>query len=149
MKTIMVSLLVLVTLADFAQKAVSTSRAHAHNDYEQAFPFWMAWKSGFGSIEADIFLVGDQLIVAHDAVQLQKNRSLDSLYLQPLLQCIRENKGHPYAESDRSLQLMIDIKTKAIPTLESLVKLLGGYPEITGCPDLKIVISGNRPDAKD
>lgn len=33
----------------------STSNAHSHNDYEQDFPFWNAWKQGFGSVEADIF----------------------------------------------------------------------------------------------
>src|SRR6476620_10934165 len=66
--------------------AYSTANAHSHNDYEQKVPFHNAWEHGFGSIEADIFLVGDELIVAHDTSQLTGGRTLKSLYLDPLQQ---------------------------------------------------------------
>jgi len=123
----------------------STAQVHSHNDYEQAFPFWLAWRQGFGSIEADIFLDQGELIVAHDLQQVKKHRTLDSLYLKPLLQCLQQNEGSVYADQSRQLQLMIDIKTAAEPTLEKLVQVLCNYPQLTTASSLKIVISGNRP----
>ena len=41
---------------DAQPSAYTVSQAHSHNDYEQAVPFWTAYREGFGSIEADIFL---------------------------------------------------------------------------------------------
>ncbi len=123
----------------------STAQVHSHNDYEQAFPFWQAWRQGFGSIEADIFLDQGELIVAHDLQQVKQRRTLDSLYLKPLLQCLQQNGGYVYADKSRQLQLMIDIKTEATPTLDKLEQILRSYPQLITTPSLKIVISGNRP----
>jgi alkaline phosphatase len=123
----------------------STAQVHSHNDYEQAFPFWLSWRQGFGSIEADIFLDQGELIVGHDPEQVNQRRTLDSLYLRPLLQCLQQNGGYVYADKSRQLQLMIDIKTAAIPTLDKLVQVLQNYPSLTTSPSVKIVISGNRP----
>ena len=39
--------------------------AHAHNDYEHPRPLLDALSHGFQSVEADIFLIDDQLLVAH------------------------------------------------------------------------------------
>lgn len=130
-------------------KTYTTANAHSHNDYEQSNPFWKAYNRQFGSMEADIFLRNDSdtLWVAHTLMELNtKKRSLDALYLQPLATCIRKNKGYVYADTGRKLQLMIDIKTAAIPTLDRLIKVLQQYPDIINCPSLQIVISGNRPD---
>jgi len=73
---------------------------HSHNDYEQARPLAEALDQGFCSVEADIFLVGDQLQVAHDRTGLRKERTLQSLYLDPLRKRIREQggiyPGHPF-----------------------------------------------------
>ncbi len=123
----------------------SAAQVHSHNDYEQAFPFWLAWRQGVGSIEADIFLNQGELIVGHDAEQVKQHRTLDSLYLKPLLQCLQQNGGYVYADKSRQLQLMIDIKTAAVPTLDKLVQVLQNYPQLTTSSSVKIVISGNRP----
>lgn len=119
--------------------------AHSHNDYEQAHPFWEAWQNGFGSIEADIFLKDGNLIVAHDLKELQYNRSLDSLYLQPLQQCLQKNNGFPYTDKSKQLQLMIDVKSDSVNTLNELINLLKNYPVIIQCKKIKVTISGNRP----
>ncbi len=105
----------------------------------------MAWRQGFGSIEADIWLRNGQLLVAHDTAQLAKNRTLDSLYLIPLVNCIEKNSAYVYADKNRSLQLMIDIKTEAISTMGKLVETLQKYPSLINTSSLKIVISGSRP----
>jgi len=132
----------------FAQPPVYTvSNLHAHNDYEKPFPFWAAYNQGFGSIEADIFLQGNNLIIAHDTIQLKMGKTLDSFYLQPLQNCIKKNNGYPYADHNRELQLLVDIKTEAVSTLAALVQKLKAYPLITGCAGVKIVITGNRPAA--
>ncbi len=132
-----------------AQPAVySSANAHSHNDYEQQVPFWEAYRHGFGSIEADIFLVNDHpaLLVAHTKEELtQKKRRLDSLYLIPLVHCIRQNRGYPYADTAKKLQLLIDVKTTAATTLDKLVETLEKFPELTNNHALQFVISGNRP----
>ena len=121
-------LLLLISFNGIAQP--STANAHSHNDFEQAFPFWAAWKQGFGSIEADIFLDNEELIVAHDKKQLSRRWTLDSLYLGPLQQCIATHKGYVYADTNRKLQLMIDIKSDAQSTLSKLVEKLQSFPVI-------------------
>jgi len=129
------------------QSFYTTANVHSHNDYEQAVPFRDAWHAGFGSIEVDIFLDANELIVAHDRSQLTRRWTIDSLYFLPLQQCINTNKGQVYADASRQLQLMIDIKTEALPTLDKLVEQLKKYPSLIQCPSLHITISGNRPAA--
>lgn len=132
-----------------AQPAVyTTANAHSHNDYEQTKPFTLAFEHEFGSIEADIFLVNwnNELLVGHTPEEIKNSpRTLDSLYLRPLDEMIRKHNGAVYNNPAASLQLMIDIKTDAKPTLQKLVETLRRYPRLIGCRQLRIVISGNRP----
>ncbi|OEJ23835.1 hypothetical protein AR457_04305 [Streptomyces agglomeratus] len=85
-------------------------RAHAHNDYEHERPLLDALSHGFTSVEADIFLVDGQLLVAHDPVDLDPSRTLESLYLAPLAARVRANHGSVYRGHRRPVQLLIDIK---------------------------------------
>lgn len=126
--------------------AYSTANAHAHNDYEKPFPFFEAYNQQFGSIEADVFLQNGTLLVAHEAGQLTTAKTLSALYLQPLQAAIQKNKGYAYADTGRALQLMIDIKTEAVSTLNQLIKILDSFPAITQANSVIITISGNRPD---
>ncbi len=139
-------LLIMLGLKTAAQPQVySTANLHSHNDYEKPFPYWEAYNQGFGSIEADIFLYHNNLIVAHDTIQRTLGRTLDSLYLQPLQECIKKNDGYPYADHSKMLQLLVDVKADSTATLGKLVEKLQAYPQIIHCKALKIVISGNRP----
>ncbi|MEP6725966.1 MAG: alkaline phosphatase [Bacteroidota bacterium] len=148
MNKILTFFLFLFSAGAFGQPvAYTVANLHSHNDYEKPFPFWEAYNQGFGSIEADIFLQHDNLFIAHDTIQLKMGRTLDSFYLQPLQQCIKKNNGYPYASQNRQLQLLIDIKTDAVPTIARLIEKLKAYPLVTGCPAVKIVITGNRPPA--
>ncbi len=124
---------------------VYSPQGHSHNDYRQPAPFTAAWQQGFGSIEADVHLVDGVLLVAHGEPELAAKKQLDSLYLLPLNEIVKWFKGFPYADSTRSLQLMIDIKSDTKSTLAALVELLKEYPALTGSKKLRIVISGNRP----
>ena len=118
----------------------SASNAHSHNDYEQQRPFYAAFENGFGSIEADIHLVNGKILVAHDAKNIDDKKTIASLYLNPLSN-IKKIKN--------PIQLLIDIKTEARSTLDSLISILIRYPEIIKNKKIRIVISGNRPDEKE
>ncbi|MGW7691119.1 phosphatidylinositol-specific phospholipase C/glycerophosphodiester phosphodiesterase family protein [Streptomyces asiaticus] len=103
------------------------ARAHAHNDYEHPRPLLDALSHGFGSVEADIWLVDGQLLVAHDATDLDPTRTLESLYLDPLARRVKANGGRVYGGYDLSLQLLIDLKTAGEPTYLELAKRLRRY----------------------
>jgi alkaline phosphatase len=146
MKKLLLLFFLINAIQGFAQTIkYSVANAHSHNDYEQQHPFWLAYTSGFGSIEADIFLHDDKLIVAHNEKELQHNQSLDSLYLKPLESVIKKNNGFPYADKNKQLQLLIDVKTDSIKTLDKLIEVLRKFPAIIQCSKIKIAVSGNRP----
>ncbi len=138
-------IIILCTTVTKAQTTYSVANAHSHNDYEQKMPFYAAYNARFGSIEADIFLQNGELLVAHTKEELSLHRTLDSLYLQPLLRFVKQNKGFAYPDTTRSLQMMIDIKTEAASTLQKLAQTLQQYPELIHTSSIKWVISGERP----
>ncbi|WP_151475395.1 phosphatidylinositol-specific phospholipase C/glycerophosphodiester phosphodiesterase family protein [Streptomyces albicerus] len=102
-------------------------RAHAHNDYLHPRPLFDALDHRFGSIEADIFLVGNQLLVAHDPIDLDPARTLESLYLDPLAARVKANHGSVYRGHRRPIQLLIDIKTEGSSTYLELDRHLRRY----------------------
>ncbi|EFL42664.1 phosphatidylinositol-specific phospholipase C/glycerophosphodiester phosphodiesterase family protein [Streptomyces griseoflavus] len=102
-------------------------RAHAHNDYEHPRPLLDALDHRFGSVEADIYLAGGQLLVAHDPEDLDPSRTLESLYLGPLAARVRAHHGSVYRGHRRPLQLLIDIKTEGASTYLELDRQLGRY----------------------
>lgn len=137
--TFILSLLVLPILR--------AQQVHSHNDYKQNVPFWKAYAAGAASIEADVHLRNDTLFVAHDNKDIQRTRTLNNLYLNPLYQLFVEKSIQP-----RPFQLLIDIKTEAYSSLKKLVELLSPLKEMLypANPDgVKIVISGSRPIAAD
>lgn len=104
--------------------------AHAHNDYEHPRPLADALDHRFGSVEADIFLVGDQLLVGHEASDLDPSRTLESLYLEPLAARVEAHHGHVYPGARRPLQLLVDIKTEGSATYLELDRHLRRYPHL-------------------
>ena len=128
------------------------TQAHAHNDYEHERPLYDALDNGFNSIEADIFLIDDDLYVAHNRRDIKPERTLRRLYLDPLKERIKQNGGRVYPKGPQ-LTLLIDIKTDAVETYETLHRILSEYRDIftSFAPDgrsdkaVLAVISGNRP----
>jgi alkaline phosphatase len=141
----LVALFVVCFAAQAQPVHYTVANAHAHNDYVHPQPFTTAYGEGFGSIEADIFLVHDSLFVGHEFKDVALKRTLQALYLNPLLQKVSLNKGYPYADTAQSLQMLIDIKTSALPTLNKLVEILRGYPALTNQGKIRFAITGNRP----
>ncbi|MFG2681126.1 phosphatidylinositol-specific phospholipase C/glycerophosphodiester phosphodiesterase family protein [Streptomyces sp. NPDC048392] len=105
-------------------------RAHAHNDYEHPRPLLDALGHRFGSVEADIYLVGGQLLVAHDPEDLDPSRTLESLYLDPLAARVRAGHGRVYRRDRGSLQLLVDIKTGGEATYLALDRRLRRYKHL-------------------
>jgi hypothetical protein len=127
-------------------------RAHAHNDYAHVRPLLDALECGFCSIEADVFLVKGQLLVAHNRLQTSPQRTLPALYLEPLRQRARQNGGRIYRGGPVCL-LFIDLKTEAESTYAALHRLLVSYADLVTRFDsnrvltnaVTVVITGNRP----
>lgn len=135
-----------IAIQSIAQPIRYTSaNAHSHNDYEQNNPFYTAYNAGFGSIEADVFLIDGQLLVGHEKNQLSKERTLESLYLKPLVGKIIEHHGHLYSDKKKTLNILIDCKTEGIATSDALCLLLKKYNSLISNKNLQFVISGNRP----
>ncbi len=132
----------------FAQEInYTTSNAHSHNDYLQKTPFKVAYEQGFGSIEADIFLVNDTLYVAHDRSEIVKENTLKKLYLDSISYYLKKNEGSIYKDKEKGLQLLIDLKTAGL-TLNALICVLEDYKEVFyPRGNVKVVISGNVPES--
>lgn len=141
-----------LTFGGTAANPVPLPRAHAHNDYEHSRPLLDALDHGFCSVEADIYLVNDQLLVAHDRDKVRPDRTLQSLYLDPLRKRIEKNGGRVYPNGPEVL-LLIDIKSDAESTYRALDSLLEQYSGIltrfehgeVKTNAVTVVISGNRP----
>jgi hypothetical protein len=132
-------------------QVASLPNAHAHNDYLHKHPLEDALKFGFTSIEADIFIFHDELIVAHTNPYFKKERTLENLYLRPLLKKIRAS-GSVYGDS-KPVLLLIDIKGDPDESLVCLEKKLAPYMDILTRTEngkvvpgaLTIILSGNKP----
>ena len=137
---------------NFAQECI-LKNAHAHNDYKHKHPLSDALQNKFASIEADIFLINSKLIVSHTRPFFKKKRTLEYLYLKPLLDSCLKNNGKVYSNCNESLILLIDFKSDAEKTYENLKTFLLPYSSIlskyengkTITNAVTIILTGNKP----
>lgn len=111
-----------------------------------------AFEYKFKSMEADIFLVDTMLLVAHDLEKTTPQRTLQSLYLNPIKNIIKLNGGN-LVKSGEELFLLVDFKSEGENTYKRLKEILKEYKniltrvengdEIQG--QLKIILSGSYP----
>jgi glycerophosphoryl diester phosphodiesterase len=128
-------------------------RAHAHNDYEHDRPLHDALSKGFKSVEADVWLVDGELLVAHDREDVRRSRTLKSLYLAPLRDIVSQNGGSVYEGDPDYFTLLIDIKSDAVRTYLALHEELRRHQRLltrfgpNGVTDgpVTAIVSGNRP----
>jgi len=142
----------IITGAEAPAEAVKPlPEAHAHNDYHHPRPLLDALARGFTSVEADIFLAGGKLLVGHGLGELRPERTLEALYLKPLLKLVRKNGGRVYPGGP-AFTLLIDIKSDGEKTFDALEAVLQEYEEMLttvrdGRADVKavtVILSGNR-----
>ncbi len=126
-------------------------QTHAHNDYEHPRPLLDALDQGFASVEADVYLVDGQLLVAHDRADVSSTRTLAGLYLDPIRKRIGEHGGSVHGD-EQPFVLLIDIKSDGETTYQALDELLTKYDDVlTHVTDAAIqkrpvvaIVSGNR-----
>jgi alkaline phosphatase len=153
-KFILYPLLIIILTGNQFLAAQSLSlRGHSHNDYEQQTPFLLAYENRLGSVEVDIWVVDSLLLVAHEREDVSAENTIWEMYLSPIIDLFSKNGGKPWADSNDSFQLLVDLKSPAVPTLDFLAGLLSQYPNVF---DRKvnpfaviIVISGSRPNPED
>lgn len=127
------------------------ARAHAHNDYLHGTPLRHALDCGFGSVEADVFLEEGELRVGHDRWMLRPGRTLERLYLDPLLARVRQNGAvHP---GGTGFTLLVDIKADGAAVWARLREVLSSYRDMLTVfragriepGAVTVLLSGDRP----
>lgn len=142
----LVLLLYIINGCDCLAQPHTASSIFAHNDYAQPVPLYTAYQYEVGFIEADVFLKGNDLLVGHTRLELNKRKTLKTLYLTPLSKLVLKNNGSIYPVADKTLTLMIDLKTEGVTTLNTLVDQLKKFPSLLLCQSFQVAISGNVPD---
>ncbi|KAJ5776977.1 hypothetical protein N7520_000223 [Penicillium odoratum] len=114
---------------------------HSHNDYWRQEPFWTGLSKGCTSTEADVWLYNGTLYVGHDQSALTKDRTLESLYINPILDVLnRQNPGSPFVTEptkngvwdttpDQTLYFFIDVKTSGPETFKAVIEALQPFRE--------------------
>lgn len=120
----------------FSHEAVPI-KCHSHNDYWRQFPLFSAIKTGCISVEADVWLSEEELYVGHSASFLDRQRTLRSVYIDPLVKILTHMnhnetlganvgngalRGVFSTTGSQSLVLLIDIKSDGNMTWPVLVK---------------------------
>lgn len=107
---------------DFSRDIVPKA-CHSHNDYWRRVPLYAAFAAGCTSIEADVWLTGDNdLLVGHSWSSTKPTRTLRSLYLDPLTNIFEHRNISTASASDKetgvfdtdpnaSVTLLIDFKS--------------------------------------
>ena len=141
-------LLLLHILISFTCFQSSAQLIHAHNDYQKPEPLTHALRNKVFSIEADIYLSGKRLLVAHDKKELPAAKTLDSLYLQPIIELFGRHNGKISEDSNYAPVLMIDIKENGEAVIPELIKLVSPHRSVfdrsINAKAVQLVISGNR-----
>ena len=152
MAAVMIAVMIAMAGVDVrGDDPVPVPRAHAHNDYLHKRPLLDALDQGFGSVEADVFLVDGELLVGHTRFELSADRTFRSLYLEPLRDRIGKHQGSVYGDG-RPLILLIDIKSDAKTTYQVLDRQLAEYkPMLARVEQGRVakgavlaIVSGNR-----
>ncbi|KAJ3542843.1 hypothetical protein NM208_g3887 [Fusarium decemcellulare] len=137
---------------------------HSHNDYERRIPLFEALGSGCISIEADVYLRGSDLLIGHTTKGLSDDKTLQSLYLEPLQRILEEQNAHTSDETRRgvfdpvpeqTLILLVDVKSSGTETFAKLDAQLQPLRDLDYLTywngtarvvrPLTIVASGNTP----
>lgn len=94
---------------------------HSHNDYWREQPLLSALRAGCISVEADVWAFENELYVGHEQGVLTPERTFSSLYVDPLVQMLRDKSlwtaplKLPLAGGDidprQTLVLLVDLKS--------------------------------------
>jgi len=123
-------------------------KIHAHNDYEKPYPLTNALKHRVFSVEADVFFGEHDLYVAHNRIDINAAKTLNALYIKPIVTLFGQNKGYVSTDTSYQFALVIDIKEKGEQVIQQLIKLLNPYTlqfnRKMNRHAVQIIISGDR-----
>ncbi|KAJ4244559.1 Altered inheritance of mitochondria protein 6 [Fusarium torreyae] len=110
---------------------VSPVPVHSHNDENRHIPLFEALGSGCVSVEADVHLKDNDLLVGHSAAGLHKDNNLRSMYLDPIKRILEmqnptkaTRRGVYNRDPDQTLVLLIDQKKAGQAPFDKLNELL-------------------------
>lgn len=132
------------------EAAAPLPNGFSHNDYWRKRPLYDALQNGYSWVEADVYVRRHRLVVTHMLPFFKRKRTLDRLYLEPLLQ---GRDSHGEILPDFPVTLVVDIKSKSRRTYRALDALLARYhPIITSCDSgvvtrrkVTVVVTGKKP----
>lgn len=102
---------------------------HSHNDYWRPNPLFTAIAVGCTSVEADVWLLDDDLYVGHSMKSIQKNKTVRQMYLEPLLEMLDQNTADSAQKSIPTKQASI-FNMNPNQTLVLLVDFKSNGPEV-------------------
>lgn len=113
---------------------ISPAPLHSHNDYWREHPLHSAIQHGCIGVEADVWAFGDELYVGHDRGNLVPGYTFSNVYLNPLLEMLRQHHHHTTADGtprglydlapDQTLAVLVDLKSDAAVAWPILLKKL-------------------------
>ena len=142
---------IIILVGTFVHATAQNIKIHAHNDYLQTVPFYLAYAQQVASIEADVYAVEDPdtLLVAHQPLGLFTAPSLDEAYIKPLISLFKQHGGRAWRNSEKTLTLLIELKTPPTPTLDKVIALLNRHPNVfdpaVNPYAVRVVITGHTP----
>jgi hypothetical protein len=120
---------------DFSRDIIPKA-IHSHNDYWRQVPLFEALSDGVTGVEADVHLIDGELYVAHSNSSIRTNRTLRSLYLDPLTSILNNQnsdngtknsmsiKGVWDVDTSRTFVMMLDMKTEGTTTFDAVQEQL-------------------------
>jgi hypothetical protein len=117
---------------DFSQ-GIKPVPCHSHNDYWRSVPLYEAIAAGCTGVEADVWLDGNNLLVGHRKHSLSSDRTLKSLYIDPLIKILSNLNDDSSTNTSigifdldptATVTLLIDIKTDGNETWPILLHQL-------------------------
>ena len=139
MKNLLFIFILLFSTSAFAQLDSNGPFIHSHNDYAQQNPLFGALNAEAKSIEIDVFLKDNELMVAHSESEIKIENTLENLYILPLQKYLEKT------QNVHDFHFLIDIKSEPVSTLKAIQNYCKKYPGIFSEEGIQVVISGNRP----
>lgn len=139
---------------------------HSHNDYWRRIPLYEAIHNGFIGVEADVWLMDNDLLVGHKESSLTWDRNFRSMYVNPIVSILdHQNPSTDFSNGthngifdtnpDQTLVLLVDFKTSGyltLPVVQQQLELLRSRKYLTYFDGEKVVqgpvtvvATGNAP----
>ncbi|KAH8733262.1 hypothetical protein BGZ61DRAFT_528569 [Ilyonectria robusta] len=106
----------------------------SHNDYWRKKPLHSALLAGCIGVEADVWAFQDELFVSHDRSRLATDRTLSTLYIDPLVRILQDRNSATGAalptqgvygiDPNQTLVLLVDIKANPVAAWPLLLENL-------------------------